>query len=68
MLYSARKIDGWKLIARDGEIGQAREVYVDDQRWVIRHVVVDTGGWLFGRKVLISPHAIQRLDSEHGRM
>ena len=68
MLCSTRKMEGWKLVTRDCEIGQAREVYLDDQRWVIRHVVADTGGWLLGRKVLISPHAIERLDPEQGLM
>ena len=32
MLCSIRKTEGWTLVARIGEIGQAREVYVDDQR------------------------------------
>jgi len=29
------------------------EFYFDDQGWAIRYVVVDTGGWLSGRRVLI---------------
>jgi len=68
MLYSAKEIDGLKLAARDGEIGKAREVYFDDQRWVIRHLVADTGGWLSGRRVLISPHSIERVDAGEGRL
>jgi uncharacterized protein YrrD len=68
MLYSVRQLDGKTLAASDGEIGHAREVYLDDQRWVIRHVVAQTGVWLFGRKVLISPHSIVRIDAEGGRL
>jgi uncharacterized protein YrrD len=68
MLYSARQLNGWTLAARDGSIGHAREVYFDDDRWVIRHVVADTGGWLSGRKVLISPHAVERLDADQGEL
>ena len=68
MLYSARQLNGWKLAARDGGIGHAREVYFDDDRWVIRHVVVDTGGWLSGRRVLISPHSVQGLDADQGEL
>jgi len=37
-------------------IGDA--VYFDDEKWTIRHLVVDTGGWLSGRKVLISPRSV----------
>jgi hypothetical protein len=68
MLYSVRQLDGKNLAARDGEIGHAREVYLDDERWVIRHVVAQTGVWLFGRKVLISPHSIVRIDGQGDRL
>lgn len=34
-----------------------KDFYFDDQHWAIRYVVVDTGNWLAGRLVLISPHA-----------
>ena len=30
----------------------------DDKSWAIRYLVVDTGTWLSGRKVLISPYAV----------
>jgi len=46
---------GDKLAASDGEIGQVKDFYFDDQNWVMRYLVVDTGSWLSGRKVLISP-------------
>ena len=62
MLCSTKDLGGFRIVARDGEIGTAREVYFDDARWVVRHVVADTGGWLRGRLVLISPHSIERLD------
>ena len=35
-----------------------KDFYFDDEAWVIRYLVVDTGAWLSGRKVLISPVAI----------
>ena len=63
MLHSLKDMTGYELSALDGTLGQVREAYFDDHRWVVRHVVVDTGGWLAGRRVLISPHAIQRVDA-----
>lgn len=62
MLCSVSQLKGCTIAARDGDIGSVSEVYFDDQRWVIRHLVVDTGGWLTGRNVLVSPHAISRID------
>jgi hypothetical protein len=36
-----------------------KDVYFDDERWAIRYMVVATGNWLSGRKVLISPIAVR---------
>lgn len=58
MLRSLDKMRGHKLQARDGDIGHVDDFYFDDQSWTIRYLVVDTGPWLFGRKVLISPLAV----------
>src|SRR5205085_8175358 len=60
MLNSISRIKGSALAASDGEIGHVREVFFDDQSWTIRYLVVDTGGWLSGRNVLISPYSVQQ--------
>jgi sporulation protein YlmC with PRC-barrel domain len=39
-----------------------------DDRWVIRYLVVDTGKWLPGRKVLISPISVEAIESAFGRV
>jgi len=58
MLIKAKTLKGYKLDSFDGEIGKVKEFYFDDQHWVIRYLVADTGNWLTGRQVLISPHAL----------
>lgn len=58
MLRSLKELYGDKLAATDGEIGRIRDFYFDDQNWAIRYLVADTGTWLPGRQVLISPHSI----------
>jgi uncharacterized protein YrrD len=62
MLHSTRKLKGCAVAATDGEIGKIDDVYFDDQKWAIRYFVVDTGGWLTGRKVLISPISVREVD------
>jgi hypothetical protein len=52
----------YPILATDGEIGRASDFYLDDERWVIRYLVVIAGSWLNGRSVLISPMAITRAD------
>src|SRR4051812_47604851 len=58
MLHSAKQLHGYKLGALDGEIGHVKGFYFDDKNWVIRYLVADTGSWIPGRKVLISPYAM----------
>jgi hypothetical protein len=62
MLQSVKQLYGNKLGASDGEIGHVKDFYFDDQNWAVRYVVADTGAWLPGRKVLLSPHAFSGLD------
>jgi hypothetical protein len=59
MLRQAKDFKSFKLRARDGDIGKAREFYFDDRHWTVRYLVADTGGWLTGRQVLISPYALK---------
>lgn len=62
MLRSLDEIRGYRIHANDGEIGKVDDFYFDDISWTIRFLVVDTGPWLFGRKVLISPLALGQPD------
>ena len=55
MLRSTEDILGFRLEATDGHIGTVEDFYFDDQVWSIRYLVADTGRWLPGRRVLISP-------------
>jgi len=38
------------------------EFYFDDIDWIIRYLVVKSGSWLCGRRVLITPQAVQKND------
>src|SRR5687767_8958197 len=62
MMRHVKELHGLDIVATDGEIGSVEEFYFDDDRWTIRYLVVDTGMWLPGRKVLISPISIGRAD------
>jgi uncharacterized protein YrrD len=58
MLNKAKTLKGYKLNSLDGEIGKVKEFYFDDRYWAIRYLVADSGTWLMGRQVLISPYAL----------
>jgi hypothetical protein len=57
-----------KILAADGDIGHIDDVYFDDNAWVVRYLVVDTGGWLSGRSVLLAPHVVLGVDLEEKRV
>lgn len=58
MMRSLQAIRHADLQATDGLIGRCSDFLFDDKDWTIRYMVADTGKWLPGRKVLISPSAI----------
>ncbi len=58
MLHSAKKVKGYAVVATDGKVGTVDDLYFDDSRWTMRYLVVDTGGWLSGRRVLIPPASL----------
>lgn len=61
-LRSLSEILGYTVDAHDGEAGNIADLMVDDDGWMIRYLVVDTGGWLPGRKVLLAPTWLQELN------
>ena len=64
MLRTASHLKGTSIAATDGEIGSVQDLYFDDHSWTIRYLVVDTGTWLPGRQVLISPRSIMAVTDE----
>jgi uncharacterized protein YrrD len=61
MLHSLKALDGFTISAIDGQLGNVKDIYFDDQKWTIRYFEVDTG-WLAGRNVLISPISVKGID------
>ena len=54
-------ITGFKVVANDGEIGR-----IDSASWETdrAHIVVDTGPWIFGKKVMLPAGVIERVDRD----
>ena len=68
MLRSIKDLSGFAIGATDGDIGTVKECFFDDLTYTVRYVVVETGGWLSERKVLLSPSAFRAMDWEHKRV
>ena len=61
-LRSTHKVKGYTIHASDGEIGDVEDFIIDDSTWKLDFLVVDTGHWFPGKKVLISPKLIKEID------
>jgi uncharacterized protein YrrD len=68
MLRKLHDLIGYKVDALDDSIGSVDDFYFDDHTWTVRYIVIDTGPWLVGRRVLLSPDAVGGIDSLSERM
>jgi len=58
MLHLAHKISGAAVRGTDGDIGTLEDFYFEEDRWTVRYLLVDTGKWFSGKRVLISPMSV----------
>lgn len=67
MIRSLNDLSGYTVRGSDGEIGRVDGFYFDDDGWMVRYVIVDSGGWLGGRHILLSPRALDEI-AANGRV
>jgi hypothetical protein len=60
-LQSARAVTSYQFQAQDGKLGSIEDFIVNDDTWGIYYLVVDTGHWCPGQKVLVSPFSISEI-------
>ena len=66
MRLNLESLINFKIIAKDGEIGKVKDFYFDDQSWMLRYLVVQTGSWLLGRRVLLAFASVKKVDCDNG--
>ena len=62
MLRHSSEIGGYAIGATDGPIGSITDLLFDDATWQVRWLVVDTGAFLSGKKVLLPPSALTHIN------
>jgi len=60
-LRSTVAVNDYYVQAADGELGQIDDFIMDDKTWAIRYLIVNTGSWWSGKKVLVSTQWIERV-------
>ena len=66
MFTSVQQLMGFQMSSKDGAVGEVHDFFFEPSSWAVRYLVVETGGWWPGKRVLISPAAIRSVDFEHG--
>ena len=62
MLRTTDELRGYTLVSGEEKLAKLEDLYFDDQFWTVRYLLVDTGGWLVQRQVLVSPRAVLMVD------
>lgn len=62
MYHRAKHLTGFTVSAKDVDVGRIHDLYFDDQSWIARYLVIDTGTWFSGKRVLISPVTVEHTD------
>lgn len=65
MLRKLKDLKGFTVHAKDDDLGKAKDFYFDQQHFIIRYLVVDTGNWLQHQKTLISTDSFAKIDYEN---
>lgn len=62
-LQRVQALLGSTVEASDGSAGKLADVLIDDLTWEGRYLVVETGSWWAGKKVLLAPQWVDHLDA-----
>lgn len=61
MTFAAEDVDlsGFEVVGRDGSIGTVDKASNDVR---VNYIIVDTGDWLPGRRVMLPAYTVERID------
>jgi hypothetical protein len=68
MLLATSSVFGCSLENGDEKVGDVRDLLFDDQAWAVRYMIVETGGWLGGRQVLLAPSVVEQREWPNRRL
>ena len=67
-VHATREAFGYRIEATDGEMGRVDDLVVEEKTWEIQFLVIDTGSWLPGKKVIVDTHWIDEVDWREGKV
>lgn len=67
-MHSTEALLGLQVLATDTDAGTLGGLLIETESWSVRYLIVDTGLWLGGKQVLLSPRSVRSIDEEEGRV
>ncbi len=67
-LRNVQEVSGYHVQGSDDGIGHVVDFLVDDATWAIRYLVVDTGHWWAGHKVIVAPEWATRVSFDERKV
>lgn len=67
-IRSTNELVGFTISARGDDAGKLTDILFQASDWDLHYLVVDTGGLLPGKKVILSPQWVQKIDLAAGRI
>lgn len=68
MLIAMKQIGGCAIEGPGERLGTVKDLLFDGRRWTVRYLDIDTGIWLPGRRVILSPDVILSADYASQRL
>jgi len=67
-LRSCNELKGYEVSCLDEDLGTVADFSVETKTWRIHHLVIRTGNWLSGKKVVLSPESVSEISWEQRRV
>ncbi|MDF1740950.1 MAG: PRC-barrel domain-containing protein [Verrucomicrobiales bacterium] len=67
-LRSCDEVVGYEVISNGESIGKVDDFIVETHPWRIRYLVVRTGNWMFGKRVILSPEWVADISWEENEI
>jgi hypothetical protein len=64
-IRNTEEMINYHLHETDGRIGHLVDFLIDDESWKIRFIEADTRRWLLGKRVLVAPGRVEKIDGEN---
>jgi len=61
-LRSLHEVRKYQVLVKGENIGHVTGMLIDEMKWSIRYLIVDTNHWLPGREIVIEMHRILEVD------